>query len=78
MFLLFLFVTFCHLTAASSPGFCDKDGCAGVVEKGMFKIRNQFYGSQPLSIVKHYMRPAGTPSRAAESLLAYSLSFMKF
>lgn len=53
MFLLFLFVTFCHLTAASSPGFCDKDGCAGVVEKGMFKIRNQFYGSQPLSIVKH-------------------------
>ena len=53
MFLLFLFEMFCHLTAASSPGFCDKDGCTGVIEKGMFKIRNQFYGSQPLSIVKH-------------------------
>lgn len=50
LFLFVYFVLFCHLTAASSPGFCDKDGCAGVVEKGMFKLRTQFYGSQPLSI----------------------------
>lgn len=60
IFLFLYFVLFCHLTAASSPGFCDKDGCAGVIEKGMFKLRNQFFGPQQLSIVKHEMRPAET------------------
>lgn len=74
IFLFLYFVLFCHLTAASSPGFCDKDGCAGVIEKGMFKLRNQFFGPQPLSIVKHEMRPAETLiPRTAELYLLIAL-----
>ena len=39
--LLLCFVSLWYLTAATSPGFCDKDGCVGIVDKGILSAVNR-------------------------------------
>ena len=38
--MLWSFVSLWYLTTCSSPEFCDKDGCAGIIGKGIQNLVN--------------------------------------
>lgn len=40
LFLLLSFVSLWYFTSCSSPEFCDKDGCAGIIGKGILNLVN--------------------------------------
>ena len=40
LFFLLSFVSLWYLTTCSSPEFCDKDGCAGIIGKGILNFVN--------------------------------------
>lgn len=41
LFMLSSFVSLWYLTTCSSPEFCDKDGCAGIIGKGIQNLVNE-------------------------------------
>jgi len=40
LFMLWSFVSLWYFTSCSSPEFCDKDGCSGIIGKGIVMVVN--------------------------------------
>ena len=38
LFILLSFVSLWYLSSCSSPEFCDKDGCPGIIGKGIVNV----------------------------------------